>query len=115
MPLIGRLLKTTTSLKLQKKRKKNIGLKHQLEVLSYLLSKSKSTKFRISHEFQEILNISNQLKKFQKNVPVTSYDEFYEKWLKYSLLGEKDNTWRGRVKYYALSSELPVLQVNVFL
>ena len=32
------------------------------------------------------------------------YDAFYEKWLKYSILGEKDNTWRGRIKYYALSS-----------
>ena len=104
MPLIGRLLKTTTALSYRKNARKTLGYKHQLEVLSYLLSKSKSTKFGISHEFQEILNTSNQLKKFQKNVPVTSYDEFYEKWLKYSLLGEKDNTWRGRVKYYALSS-----------
>ena len=104
MPLIGRLLKTTTALSYRKNARRTLGYKHQLEVLSYLLSKSKSTKFGISHEFQEILNTSNQLKKFQKNVPITSYDEFYEKWLKYSLLGEKDNTWRGRIKYYALSS-----------
>ena len=104
MPLIGRLLKTTTALSYRKNARKTLGYKHKLEDLSYLLSKSKSTKFGISHEFQKILNTSNQLKKYQKNVPVTSYDKFYEKWLKYSLLGEKDNTWRGRIKYYALSS-----------
>lgn len=104
MPLIGRLLKTTTALSYRKNARKTLGYKHQLDVLSYLLLKSKSTKFGIYHRFQEVLNTSNQLKKFQKNVPVTSYDEFYEKWLKYSLLGEKDNTWRGRIKYYALSS-----------
>ena len=41
---------------------------------------------------------------FQKEVPIVDYDEFYDKWLKYSVLGDKDNTWRGRIKYYALSS-----------
>jgi len=104
MPLIGRLLKTTTAVSYRKNAKKTLGYKHQLDVLSYLLSRAKSTKFGIAHRFQQILNTSNQLSKFQKNLPVTSYDEFYEKWLKYSLHGEKDNTWRGRIKYYALSS-----------
>ena len=69
MPLIGRLLKTTTALSYRKNARKTLGYKHQLEVLSYLLSKSKSTKFGISHEFQEILNTSNQLKKISKKCP----------------------------------------------
>ena len=95
MPLIGRLLKTTTALSYRKNARKTLGYKHQLDVLSYLLLKSKSTKFGIYHRFQEVLNTSNQLKKFQKNVPVTSYDEFYEKWLKLSTkiyLGHKNNS-----------------------
>ena len=104
MPLIGRLLKTTTALSYRKNAKKTLGYKHQLEVLKYLLSRAKSTKFGIHHHFQDILNSDEGLVNFQKEVPVVDYDEFYDKWLKYSVLGDKDNTWRGRIKYYALSS-----------
>ena len=104
MPLIGRLLKTTTALSYRKNAKKTLGYKHQLDVLKYLLLRAKSTKFGIFHHFDDILNSEDQLVRFQQNLPITNYDEFYDKWLKYSLLGEKDNTWRGRIKYYALSS-----------
>ncbi len=104
MPLIGRLLKTTTALSYRKNAKKTLGYKHQLDVLKYLLSRAKSTKFGIHHHFQDILERNEALSLFQKEVPIVDYDEFYDKWLKYSVLGDKDNTWRGRIKYYALSS-----------
>jgi len=99
MPLIGRLLKTTTALSYRKNAKKTLGYKHQVDVLKYLLGKAKATKFGLFHQFQTILRSKGLVKSFQKHVPIMSYDEYYEAWLKYSILGEKDNTWRGRIKY----------------
>jgi phenylacetate-coenzyme A ligase PaaK-like adenylate-forming protein len=104
MPLIGRLLKTTTALSYRKNAQKTLGYKHQVDVLKYLLGKAKSTKFGLFHEFQVTLKSTGLVEDFQKRVPIMSYDDYYEAWLKYSILGEKDNTWRGRIKYYALSS-----------
>ena len=103
MPLIGRFLKQTTAISYRKNAKKTQGYKDQENVLKYLLSKSKTTKFGLAHEFSDILQ-DDMLMNYQRSVPIMDYDAFYEKWLKYSILGEKDNTWRGRIKYYALSS-----------
>ena len=44
------------------------------------------------------------VKTYQKNVPITNYEEFYENWLKKSINGEKNHTWPGKISYYALSS-----------
>ena len=104
MPLVGRFLKKTTALSFRKNAKKTQGYKDQVAVLKYLLLKSKTTKFGLAHDFASILNNNEGVKLYQKSVPIMDYDDFHEKWLKYSILGEKDNTWRGRIKYYALSS-----------
>lgn len=104
MPLIGRFLKRTTALSYRKNAKKTQGYKDQVSVLQYLLSRSKTTKFGLAHGFSRILGSHTMVRSYQKDVPIMDYDAFYEKWLKYSILGEKDNTWRGRIKYYALSS-----------
>jgi len=103
MPLIGRFLKQTTALSYRKNAKKTQGYKEQKNVLHYLLTKAKTTKFGLAHEFGVILN-NDMVSSYQSSVPIIDYDAFYERWLKYSILGEKDNTWRGRIKYYALSS-----------
>ena len=103
MPLIGRFLKQTTAISYRKNAKKTQGYKEQKNVLHYLLTKAKTTKFGLAHEFGAILN-NDMVSSYQSSIPIMDYDAFYEKWLKYSILGEKDNTWRGRIKYYALSS-----------
>ncbi len=103
MPLIGRFLKQTTALSYRKNAKKTQGYNEQVKVLQYLLSKSKTTKFGLAHNFSAILS-KEMVRAYQQEVPIMDYDSFYNKWLKYSILGEKDNTWRGRIKYYALSS-----------
>ena len=95
MPLVGRFLKKTTALSFRKNAKKTQGYKDQVAVLKYLLLKSKTTKFGLAHDFASILNNNEGVKLYQKSVPIMDYDDFHEKWLKYSILGEKDNTWRG--------------------
>ena len=78
MPLIGRLLKTTTALSYRKNAKITLGYKHQVDVLKYLLGKAKTTKFGMFHEFQTTLKSEGIVKNFQKRVPIMSYDEYYE-------------------------------------
>ena len=103
MPLIGSFLKQTTARSYRKNARKTQGYKEQVKVLQYLLSKAKTTKFGLAHDFGGILS-DKIVRSYQQQVPIMDYDSFYNKWLKYSILGEKDNTWRGRIKYYALSS-----------
>jgi hypothetical protein len=41
---------------------------------------------------------------YQENVPITDYDAFYKEWLIHSIKGERDFTWPGKIKHFALSS-----------
>ena len=84
-------MKKTTALSYRKNAKKTQGYKDQVVVLQYLLLKSKTTKFGLAHDYASILNNSEVVQSFQQSVPIMDYDAFYEKWLKYSILGEKDN------------------------
>lgn len=68
------------------------------------IERAKSTKFGFVYSFHAILDKSDVVSQYQKMVPIVDYDEFYEKWLKDSIAGVKDHTWKGRIKYYALSS-----------
>jgi hypothetical protein len=54
--------------------------------------------------FHKILKSTDGVTLYQENVPITDYDAFYKEWLIHSIKGERDFTWPGRVKYYALSS-----------
>lgn len=56
MPLIGSFLKQTTALSYRKNARKTQGYKEQVKVLQYLLSKSKTTKFGLAHDFSGILS-----------------------------------------------------------
>ena len=76
---------------------------HQLEALRTTLERAKNTKFGFVYSFHSILTKSDVVSQYQKMVPILDYDQFYEKWLKESINGVKDHTWKGRIKYYALS------------
>ncbi|TNF48315.1 MAG: GH3 auxin-responsive promoter [Bacteroidetes bacterium] len=104
MKIIGKLLKKTTEIGYLRQAKKGRDYRDQLETLRGLLEKAKATRFGVRHDFSSVLKEEDPVKKYQKKVPITDYDEFHENWLKGSILGVKDNTWPGRIKYYALSS-----------
>ena len=84
--------------------KKGIEYKHQLESLRFLLETAKNTKFGFYHNFHLYADKLDMVSFYQKAVPITSYEDFYEKWLKETISGAKDHTWKGRIKHYALSS-----------
>jgi phenylacetate-coenzyme A ligase PaaK-like adenylate-forming protein len=104
MKIIGKLLKKTTEIGYLRQAKKGRDYNDQLETISNLIDKAKQTRFGVRHHFTTILQSEDLVKAYQQNVPVTDYDEFLENWLQGSILGVKDNTWPGRIKYYALSS-----------
>lgn len=104
MPIIGKLIKKTTEISYRRNARKGIEYNHQLESLELLLETAKNTKFGLFYTFQQILNKPDKVSNFQKIVPITNYEQFYDKWLKNTILGAKDHTWKGKIKFYALSS-----------
>ena len=104
MPIIGKLLKRTNAITYHRNLKKKKDLDNQLQTLIKLLSKARKTRFGIRCDFSEVLEAENLTSAFQKNVPITDYEEFHDRWLKETIIGAKDHTWPGRIKHYALSS-----------
>ncbi len=104
MAIIGKLIKKTTEISYRRNAKKGVEYNHQLESLRSLLESAKNTRFGLFHSFHEFLNKPDSVSYYQKNVPITNYEMFYEKWLKDTIKGAKDHTWKGKVKFYALSS-----------
>lgn len=104
MAIIGKLIKKTTEISYRRNAKKGIEYGHQLESLRLLLETAKNTKFGLYYSFHEFVQKPDMVSYFQKNVPIWSYEDFYEKWLKETISGAKDHTWKGKIKYFALSS-----------
>lgn len=104
MPLIGKILKTSSKVKFQKNNLIAREFKSQIRTLFKLIDFSKDTDFGHKYIFNEILINPNLVSEFQFNVPITNYDQFYEDWLIKSIKGKKNHTWPGKIKYYALSS-----------
>lgn len=102
MAIIGKFIKKSTAIGFKRNAKKNN--KNQLSSLCTLLELAKITKFGMVHSFHDILKNTDVVSQYQKNVPITNYEEFYGKWLKETLLGAKNHTWKGKIKYFALSS-----------
>ena len=104
MPIIGKLIKKTTEISYRRNARKGIEYAHQLDSLRFLLETAKNTKFGLYHSFHKFAAKPDMVSFFQKHVPISSYEDFYENWLKETISGAKDHTWKGKVKYYALSS-----------
>ena len=104
MPIIGKLIKKTTEINYKRNFNKGKDYINQLNTLQKNIDKSKKTAFGVAHKFQEILNQEDLVELYQAQVPITEYENFYNAWLKDSIAGNKDHTWPGRIKHYALSS-----------
>ncbi len=105
MPIIGKLLKKTTEFAYKRTFNKGKEYSFQLQTLSKLLEKAKKTNFGKKYDFTAMLNDpETTVEQYQQAVPLTDYDQFYTDWLEKSMEGEKDHTWPGRIRHYALSS-----------
>lgn len=104
MPIIGRLIKTTNSISYKRNVKNTKDFTSQLETLKKALRKCKNTSFGTYYKFGEYVNTKNVYHLFQQHVPIQDYDALYDKWLFRTIQGEKDVTWNGRIRHFALSS-----------
>lgn len=104
MPIIGKLIKKTSEIAYNRNFNKGIEYVNQLKTLSWLLNRAKRTHFGKNYHFNLLLKSVDIVAEYQKNVPITNYEEFYENWLQESIQGKKHHTWPGKISYYALSS-----------
>lgn len=76
----------------------------QRRVLSQLLKKAEYTAFGRHYGFGRIALAADPVAAFQQEVPLHDYDLMFDQWWHRSLEGEPDVCWKGRVRYFALSS-----------
>lgn len=104
MKIIGRLIKKSTELGYKRINRKEVSYQNQLSVLAGLILKAQDTEFGFYHAYRTLLKKKDLVSQFQTQVPIVDYDVFFSKWLNKSLDGARDCTWKGKIKYYALSS-----------
>lgn len=85
------------------KSKKTAGEQQRGE-LKKLLQKAADTQFGRFYHFDKMLLEPDMVRAFQQAVPIHSYEQMYEQWWHRLLEGEADICWRGKIKYFGLSS-----------
>ena len=79
----------------------------QLKTLSKLIRRSSHTVFGMYYSFHKLIGQKKKdisVKDFQNAVPILTYNDFYDPWIKKMLAGDKNVTWPGQIKFFALSS-----------
>ncbi|CCH53564.1 GH3 auxin-responsive promoter [Fibrisoma limi BUZ 3] len=110
MPLLGRMLKNGIRLTNVVQRKRINAFKLQRRVFRKLVRKAQHTAFGEKYKFDELLNAAEFgtdrefYEKYKQYVPIYDYNRIFNEWWSRALEGEKNVTWPGRVKYFALSS-----------
>lgn len=85
-------------------------VKWQKKTLTKLIEKARTTQFGEKYRFAEILNDcvfgkdTAFYETYKKNVPIYDYTKIYNEWWYKTRAGEKDVTWPGKIKHFALSS-----------
>lgn len=104
MTLKGSLLKTVVKIYGRLSLSNQNPHKLQEITLRNLLVSASKTDFGKHYDFDIILKSSNIIKAFQNKVPIFDYDDIYNNWWHRLLKGDKDVTWPGKIKIFALSS-----------
>ncbi len=79
------------------------AVKWQETTLKKMLYKARNTEYGKKYGFEEILISKNPVEAFRNQVPLVSYSQMHEMWLR-QFDGEADVTWPGRCTHFALSS-----------
>ncbi|HLK98741.1 MAG TPA: GH3 auxin-responsive promoter family protein, partial [Hymenobacter sp.] len=110
MALLGSMLKNGIRLTNAVRLRKVSPLRQQRKTFRKLVGKARFTEFGRAYQFEELLSTAEFGKdrefyeKFKQYVPIHDYNRMFEKWWHRTLAGERDISWPGRVKYFALSS-----------
>jgi hypothetical protein len=110
MAILGTLLKKGIILRESFEQLYTSPFDLQKQELRKLLIHAQHTEFGEKFGFQKLLkalkssDVNRFYEEFVTTVPVYDYDKIYEEWWYRNKEGEKDITWPGKVKYFALSS-----------
>jgi len=106
MPLLGSILKRGLRIgeRIDEQFEQVPPGQHQYRTLRRLLKKAQHTAFGQYYNYRELLRSSSMVDDFRSRVPIFDYDTMYDKWWHMSLNNVEDVSWRGRTRYFALSS-----------
>ncbi|MCH7397226.1 GH3 auxin-responsive promoter family protein [Belliella sp. DSM 107340] len=109
MAILGTLLKKGIRLRESLEQEGSTPIDLQKQTLQKLLIKSAKTEIGKKYGFGEILKSfkkENQefYSSFSKSVPIYDYEKIYNEWWHKLKNGEKNVTWPGFIRYFALSS-----------
>jgi GH3 auxin-responsive promoter len=102
--IVGKLIKRAFSLADKVQGLGLSPLQLQRKTLRKLLRKAHNTAFGTHYRFDDILQSHNLIADFQEHIPFFDYDKIHDEWWHRALQNEPDITWKGKVKYFALSS-----------
>lgn len=110
MAIIGNLLKRGIRIRESLEQEYTSPLDLQKAELRKLLISAGATAFGRTFHFKDILHsfrdsdVKAFYEAFKKEVPCYDYNSIYAQWWHKAKAGERNVTWPGRVKYFALSS-----------
>lgn len=78
----------------------------QQKILEFLIRKGRKTSFGKIYNFSSLIGEEQTelSTAFSQQIPIFSYERFYQEFLKFQLNGSKNVTWPGEVEHYALTS-----------
>jgi GH3 auxin-responsive promoter len=110
MAVLGRVIKSGMKLRQIIQPKNTNLIKLQKRTFLKLIFKARNTQFGQKYGFLSIFENAllgsgtDFYEDFKSSVPVFDYDKLYNAWWHKCREGEKNVTWPGRIKYFALSS-----------
>jgi hypothetical protein len=109
MAILGTLLKRGIRLRESLEQEYSSPIELQKRELKKLLIAASKTEFGQKYKFKDILNEfikkgSSFYDVYKANVPTYNYEKIYNEWWYKLKEGEKNITWPGAIKYFALSS-----------
>lgn len=104
MALLGTTIKRGMEFR-NKFRRDNLSFsQYQAKTLKRLIKKAAHTDFGKHYDFKEILKSRDIITTYQQAVPFYDYDSIHDQWWHRALKNEENVAWRGKVKFFALSS-----------
>ena len=109
MAIIGTLLKKGIKIRETLEQEYSNPSELQKAELQKLLIHARSTDFGIHYDFRKILegfksNDARYYELFKQHIPISDYDQIYNRWWHKCLEGKVNVCWPGKVNYFALSS-----------
>ena len=104
MPFFGNLLKRGLRIGEKLEHRQVDPMRLQNHTLRRLLKRAQHTAFGQYYDFKDLLKAERLAAEFQNKVPIFDYDTMYDRWWHMALRGVENVSWRGKIKYFALSS-----------